>query len=74
MNFFEDSDSDNDGDIVEFLFSDSSDDEENLMLISAVSQDIRSDLNEIPKVENYIENIINHLNVEDFKKHFRYVK
>jgi hypothetical protein len=70
IEFFEDSDSD-DTDIETFFF-DSSDDEENL-LNSAIIQNIPSDLNKIPKVQNYVENVINHLNAEDFKKHFRYI-
>lgn len=72
LNFFENSDSD-DSEIIEFLFSDSSDDEDLVLNVNAIIQDDRSDLNKIPKVQNYVENIVNHLNAEDLKKHFRYV-
>lgn len=75
INFFENSDSDSDTEIIELLlFSDSSDDEQDLILnLNAIIKDDRTDLKQIPKVQNYVENIVNNLNAEDFKKHFRYV-
>lgn len=74
INFFENSDSDSDTEIIEFLFSDSSDDEQDLILnLNAIVQDNRSNLKQIPKVQNYVENVVNYLNAEDFKKHFRYI-
>lgn len=75
INFFENSDSDNDSNIVEFLFSDSCDDEQARLVLNlnAIIEDDRSDSNEIPKIKNYGENIVNHLIAKYFKRHFRYV-
>ncbi|XP_011687486.1 PREDICTED: putative nuclease HARBI1 [Wasmannia auropunctata] len=71
-NFFEDSDSDDSDIVTQLFFSDSSDDEEELILsINAIQEKDRSDLNQIPKVQNYVGNVVNNLNAEDFKKHFR---